>query len=589
VRGLIRAFRHVFRLGIPYFNSEEKWWGRGLLLAVVAIELGQVALTVQLNIWNRRFFNALQLRQLDVWLHQLLVFSILAVSLMLTTMLILVCQQTLLIRWRRWMTERYLRRWLDGSNHYRVMVSGHPVDNPDQRISMDIHTFLTQSMTIGLGILRSVTTLGSFVFILWGLSATTPLPIYGHNYAFPGFLVVAALAYASVGTLLTHLAGRKLIKLNFMQERYEADFRFDLVRVRENSEQIALLKGEPVEERRLMGRYGNVFDNSFRLMWRTLKMTLVTAGWGQITFVLPGLLIAPAYFAGVIQMGLLFQIQNAFGTVERSLSFFMVTYTTLAAWKATVDRLVGFQESMTEAEDAAAKRPVVDVSQKSGCKRFEVDALDVHLPDGRTLVEACKFAVEPGDSVLVSGPSGIGKSTMFRALAGIWPFGSGTVTFPKDARVMIVPQRPYLPLGTLATAIAFPEAPDNWTREDLEEAVEAAGLGAFLPRLDVEDLWSQRLSLGEQQRVAIARALLHKPDVLFLDESTASLDEPSEKHLYDLIRTRLPKTTLVSIGHRSSLKAYHGRHFKFVREGDSGRLVEDDLGPSSPEPALSGA
>jgi len=582
--GVIRDF---VRLTMPYFRSDERWRGGALLAAVVVIELAQVAVTVQFNLWNRRFFDALQMRQLDTWLHELMVFLLLGFAMVIAGLLILLANQTLLILWRRWMTQRYLGRWLASGNHYRLMVGGQAIDNPDQRISMDIASFLTQSLTITLGLLRTLTTLASFVFILWQLSST-PLPINGRNYAFPGFLVIAAFCYALVGTLLTHLVGRQLVRLNFMQERFEADFRFDLVRVREHSEQIALLKGEPVEQRRLMGRYGWVYDNSFAVLWRTLKTTLVTSGWNQVALILPSLLIAPAFFAGSIQMGLLFQISGAFVAVQGSFSFFITTYTQLAAWKVTIDRLTGFDAAMSRTEIDAATPPLVDVVRGAGSERIEIDALNIRLPDGRRLVEECRLTVDRGDLVLVSGPSGAGKSTLFRALAGIWPYGSGRVTFPGDARVMIVPQRPYLPLGTLAAAVAFPQAPDRWTREEIVGAVEAAGLGAFISLLDVEGLWGQRLSLGEQQRVAIARALLHRPDVLLLDESTASLDEASEHRLYVLLRTQLPQTTIVSIGHRSSLRAFHRRHLRFVHVGGSGRVVEETGGSGAPGPALSG-
>jgi putative ATP-binding cassette transporter len=281
-------------------------------------------------------------------------------------------------------------------------------------------------------------------------------------------------------------------------------------------------------------------------------------------------------------MGLLFQILGAFVSVQGSFSFFITTYAQLAAWKVTIDRLTGFDAAMSQTEVDAATPPLVDVVRGPGSECIEVDALDIRLPDGRRLVEECRFTVDRGDLVLVSGPSGAGKSTLFRALAGIWPYGSGSVTFPRDAQVMIVPQRPYLPLGTLAAAIAFPQAPDRWSREEIVGAVEAAGLGAFIAQLDVEELWGQRLSLGEQQRVAIARALLHRPDVLLLDEA-------SEHRLYVLLRTQLPQTTIVSIGHRSSLRAFHRRHLRFVHVGGSGRVVEEGGSSGAPGPALSGA
>jgi len=571
--GLWHVIRDFLRLAVPYFRSEERWRARMLLGGLLAAELVQVALSVQLNLWNRRFFDALQLRQMDAWLRELLVFFVLGCATVGVALVILVANQALLILWRRWMTRRYLARWLESGNHYRLQVGHAAIDNPDQRISMDVANFLTQSLSISTGLLRSVTTLGSFVFILWALSST-PLPIRGHDYAFTGYLVIAALVYAVVGTLLTHLAGRRLVQLNFLQERYEADFRFDLVRVREHSEQIALLRGEPVEQGRLMGRYQPVYRNAFAVLWRTLKTTFVTSGWNQLALVLPSLLIAPAYFAGFIQLGLLFQISGAFVAVQASFSFFITTYTQLAGWKVTIDRLRGFDEAMAQTEDAARTPPRVDSDRRADAAGVEVRGLGVSLPGGRALLRDCDFSVAAGDSVLLTGPSGAGKSTLFRALAGIWPFGSGRVSWPRDARVMIVPQRPYLPLGTLAAAIAFPESPQRWTRAEIVAALEAAGLGALAPQLDAEEAWGQRLSLGEQQRVAIARALLHAPDVLLLDESTASLDEAAERALYELLRRRLPRAAIVSIGHRSSVRAYHRRRLHIVPAGDAARIEE---------------
>ncbi len=566
--GLTSTLATLWRLALPYFRSEDALAGRILLAAVVATELSIVAITVLINQWNNRFYNALQDRNWDAFVSELLFFCLLATAFIVLAVYQLYLNQWLQIRWRRWMTKQYLGDWLDGANHYRMQLLGDAADNPDQRIAEDIQLFVDKTLGLGVGLLSAVVTLVSFVFILWGLSAAAPLTLFGVQVAIPGYLVWAALIYAVAGTLLTHLIGRQLVPLNFDQQRYEADFRFNLVRVRENSEQIALLAGEPAEKERLLDRFGFVAANWMRIMSRTKKLTFFTAGYQQASVVFPFVVVSPAYFAGAMQLGGLMQTASAFGSVQGSLSFFVTAYRQLAEWRAVVQRLAGFELTVAAGRTAAVTPPVVEVAAADGSEAMTLSGLALDLPGGRPLVAAGALTLAGGDSVLVTGPSGAGKSTLFRAIAGIWPFGRGRIEVPAGARLMTLPQRPYFPVGTLAAAIAYPGTADTFGRERLTEALKAVGMGALEPRLGEEAHWNRILSLGEQQRLGIARALLQKPDFLFLDEASASLDESSELGLYRLLRDRLPATAIVSIGHRSTLVPLHRRRIELVPQGE---------------------
>jgi putative ATP-binding cassette transporter len=439
--------------------------------------------------------------------------------------------------------------------------------------------FIERTLTIGIGLLGAVVTLGSFVVILWGLSAAAPLHVFGSDWTIPGYLVWAALIYAIAGTLLTHLIGWPLIQLNFNQQRYEADFRFNLVRVRENSEQIALLDGEPAETGRLLTRFGRVVDNFLLIMTRTKKLTFFTAGYQQISIVFPYVVVSPAYFAGTMQLGGLMQTASAFNSVQTSLSFFITVYRQLAEWRAVIQRLAGFQLGAAAARAAAVSPPVVEVVAGAG-KAVEMGDVAIDLPDGKPLISVGGISIPAGDRVLVTGPSGAGKSTLFRTIAGIWPFGRGRIVVPKQAQLMMLPQRPYFPVGTLAAAVAYPAEAGAFTHKKIIEALRVVGLPALVERLDEEAHWNRMLSLGEQQRLGIARAVLQKPDFLFLDEATASLDEASEAALYRLLQDRLPAATIVSIGHRSTLNAFHRRRLSFEPHGQRHRVQDSVLVPA---------
>jgi putative ATP-binding cassette transporter len=565
----------VWRIAAPYFYSEDKWAGRGLLAAVITIELAVVFLTVLFNRWNNVFYNALQERNQAVFTYQIGYFCVLAAFWIGLKVYQLYLNQWLQIRWRRWMTERYLGGWLHDANHYRMQLLGDAADNPDQRIAEDTQRFVEQTLQLSIGLLSAVVTLVSFVFILWGLSNEAPLHLFGKEMAIPGYLVWGALIYAVLGTTLTHLIGWPLVGLNFQQQRYEADFRFNLVRARENAEQIALLHGEPAERTRLQGRFSFVVQNWMDIMQRTKKLTAFTATYSQASVIFPYVLVAPAYFAEKVQLGGMMQTASAFSSVQDSLSFFITSYRTLAEWQSVVARLSGFETAIENAAALTTKENIIHIaSDDKGT--IDLDKLLVSLPNGTPLVTADGFSIRSGERTLLTGPSGSGKSTLFRAIAGIWPFGTGSIAIPPQATLMMLPQRPYFPVGTLKAAIAYPAEASAFSPEQVGEILSAIGLPKLAPRLDEDAHWNRTLSLGEQQRLGIARALLHKPQYLFLDEATASLDEPSEAALYHLIKERLAATTIVSIGHRSTLEAFHQRGVTLARDGD--RFALRDVG-----------
>ena len=576
----------IWRLASPYFSSEDKWPGRILLAAVVAIELSIVGINVLLNSWNNSFYNALQDRNWDAFVYQLGYFCVLATAYIFLAVYQLYLNQWLQIRWRRWLTRAYLEKWLAGSNHYRMQLLGDAADNPDQRIAEDVKQFIDAGATgigilpIGLSLLNATVTLASFAVILWNLSATAPLHVFGISIDIPGYLLWAALIYAILGTTFTHLIGRALIALNFQQQRYEADFRFNLVRVRENSEQIALLNGERAERDRLLLRFANVVSNWMAIMSRQKKLTFLTAGYSQAAVVFPYIMVSPAYFAGAVQLGGLMQTANAFGQVQGALSVFVNVYRQLAEWRAVVERLSGFDRSIAVARDAAVTPPVIALTT-TDANVITLQDLSVRLPNSVPLISAENISIKLGERVLVSGPSGAGKSTLFRALAGVWPFGEGAITIPKNARMMILPQRPYFPIAPLAAAVAYPAEPGQFDAATVAELIGAVGLSALVSRIEEEAHWNRMLSLGEQQRLGIARALLYCPDFLFLDEATASLDEPSETALYQLLDQRLPRAAIVSIGHRATLAAFHRRRLAFTRAEDRHVVQETALLPAS--------
>jgi putative ATP-binding cassette transporter len=551
-----RAFlRTAWNLAWPYWMGDEKWSARVLLAAVVALNLVYVWLTVRLNQWNNDFYNALQQYDWPVFWWQFAIFGMIAASIIVVLVYQAYLQRILQVRWRRWLTHEFIGDWLSDRAYYHIQLDQSATDNPDQRIADDLHRYTSTSLDLSIGLLNAIVTLFSFLFILWVLSGSLRIPLGGDAYfEIPGYMVFAAIIYAAVGTLITHWIGRPLVRMTYDQQRYEADFRFSLVRLRENAESVAFYGGEERERRIFHDRFAHVVRNWWDIIRRRKKLGWFTYGYQQVATVFPFLVAAPRYFANEIQLGGLMQISSAFGRVQDSLSFIITSYTEIAEYQSVVERLGGFRARIDEI--AAAHRGPQPIARERGGGGVEVAELDLHLPDGRTLREDVALAARPDSPVLVTGPSGSGKSTLLRAIAGLWPFGRGRVRVG-DGRVLFLPQRPYLPLGTLADAIAYPETDHRPRRAELEAALHAVGLSYLVDQLDEEGNWAQRLSGGEQQRVGFARVLLARPDVVFLDEATSALDEAAEAALYRLLREAEWQPTIVSVGHHGTLKRFH--------------------------------
>jgi len=565
IKGLRQVLRDAWAMTHPFWFSEDRWAAWGLLLAVIALNLGIVYINVLLNKWNNTFYDALQDKNYTVFLHQLIRFSWLAGLFIVFAVYQFYLNQMLQIRWRRWLTERYLRGWLTEGAYYRMQFVAGGADNPDQRVAEDVPQFIASTLNLSIGGMRAVVTLISFVAILWGLSGTLTIP--GSSIRLPGYLVWAALLYALAGTWLTDWIGRPLVRLNFDQQRYEADFRFNLVRFRENAEGVALYHGEADELRTFRERFGSIVRNWWGIMRQQKRLTWLTAGYGQAAIIFPLIVVAPRYFRGQIFLGGLMQTAAAFGQVQDSLSFIVSSYTDIAAWRAVVERLAGFQSALELAHIQAATKVGIHHADGNGGGLI-VDGVELDLPGGQPLIADVNLSLRRGESALLSGPSGAGKSTLLRAIAGIWPFGRGEIRVPSNTRVLFLPQKPYLPIGTLREAVSYPMPAGGVDGTNLREALEAVGLPELAGRLDETCHWALQLSPGEQQRIAFARALVQKPDWLFLDEATSAVDEATEARLYRLLHDRLPRTTLFSVGHRATLRPFHDRQLFVQPDGE---------------------
>ena len=546
----------AWRIVKPYWVSEERASALGLLAGVIALDLGIVYLLVRLNTWNAEFFNAIQEKNEAAFFDLLLFFSGLAAIYIVTASVRAYGQQWLQIRWRRWLTQNLSETWLGGRTYYRLQLKDYGMENPEQRIQEDINLFVAGTLSLFLGFLNAAVTLASFAAILWALSGSIAVPLFGAEIEVPGYMLWIAIVYALAGSVLAHLVGRPLVPLNFQQQRYEADFRLRMIRVRENAESIALYRGEADEGRALSGAFGAVKANFFRLMACGFNLNLFTSFYAQLAIVFPFLVAAPRYFSGAIQLGGLTQTASAFGQVQGALSWFVNAYAELANWKASVNRLISFFDAV-EAVAADARGPEARIARTEG-PALQVDGLDLALPDGRLLLQGASLRVDAGESVLLSGPSGSGKSTLFRALAGLWPYGAGRVEVPPEP-TLFLPQRPYIAQGSLRAALSYPAGPGAFTDAQMVEALVSCRLDHLTGRLDEEWNWAQRLSPGEQQRLAFARARLLRPRWLFLDEATSALDEEAETAMYQGLKAALPEVAVLSIAHRPGAARHHAR------------------------------
>jgi putative ATP-binding cassette transporter len=555
----------VWRLLKPYWSSEERWKARGLLVAIVVLALGMVYLEVQFNAWNRDFYNALENKNFQIFKEQLWRFSYLAFIYIAVAIYRIYLTQALEIKWRAWMTRQYMDEWLSNQAYYRIEQT-HSADNPDQRIAEDLSLLTNGSLTLALGCLSSIVTLVSFIGILWSVSGPLSFMLGAREWTIPGYMVWFAVAYAGIGSLLVWRIGRPLVQQNFYQQRYEADFRFGLVRIRENAEPVALYRGEAQERTLLANRFERIRENWWQIMRTTKRLNVVSTFYTQFATIFPFLVGAPRFFAGTVMLGGLMQISSAFGQVQDALSWFINAFSSLASWKASVNRLAGFH---TAVEKARLQKAGITVA-RNNVGAILIERLSLHLPNGDALTQAFSSDIHAGQRIVVTGPSGCGKSTLFRALADIWPYGSGSIEIPSDAKQLFLPQKGYLPIGTLREAISYPAAANAYKDLAIGHYLGLCRLPHLKDKLDMTDNWSQRLSPGEQQRLAFVRVLLWQPQWLFLDEATSALDADTEDALYELILRELPEVTLVSVAHRDAVAKYHQHHWQFTNESIAG-------------------
>lgn len=546
VASLRISLREVASIAAPYFRSDEGWSAIGLFLCIVGAQLALVGAAVAENYWRNAFFQTLQDKDWNGFLTQFGVFCIIGIAFVLATVYQRYLIQWLTIRWRRWLTTRYLGEWLDGAAHYRASLAGGAIDNPDQRIADDVRQFIDGVIALTVGLIGAVARVFSFVAILWTLSNLVPLRIFGASYVIPGYLVWAALIYAGLGTVVTHLIGRHLIAIDFEREQREANFRFALLRVRENGEAVAMMRGEASERDDLLSRFADIARNWYRLMRWEQFVSLFAESYKYYSRYFPYFALSPLFFGGPMQLGAFMQAGSAFNSVHQGFSYFIGSYVRIAELAATVQRLSQFERAMTEAasRDRAAPYPTEHV--------LDVNGLEVSGADGRKIVSLKHLMLGPGEAALLVGRSGAGKTSLLRAVAGIWPHVKGEVVRPVE-RTMALPQRPYIPLGSLRRAVSYPASAGAFGDERLREILIAVGLAHLEQSLDLVDAWERRLSEGEKQRLSIARVLLAQPDLILLDEATSALEAPAASVLHREIRRRLPGSAIISAAHDAEL------------------------------------
>jgi vitamin B12/bleomycin/antimicrobial peptide transport system ATP-binding/permease protein len=563
-------FRTFLSLFLPYFKGEDRWAARALLTGVIVLEFLLVYVSVLVNQWNGRFFNALEARDLDTIQTELVSFGFIVLAAIATGGAQYWLGQHLLIRWRRWLTERYVGIWMADARHYRIRFVDQNVDNIHLRIGNDVYVFIQKTYELGSGLIGHVIATTSFAVILWGISAATPLPLFGIDFAFPGYLIVAAFLYAMLGTLIAHLIGRPLIPLNFQQQRYEADFRFAMARVTDNADPVALLRGEAVERAELGRRFGAMVRNWALLVVHQTRLTGFIYGYANMSQVFPILVVTPGYLVGAIALGVLMQATQAFQRVDQAFAFAIHAYARIAEWKASMDRLAQFEAAMQQVDRPNLPAAAIVRGGEAG-SGLAIESLVLWQSTDEPIATVPDVELKPADRLLVSGPSGTGKSTLMRALAGIWPLGQGRIALPDSARVLALPQRPYFPLGTLRQALAYPTPAANVADADIRAAMVDTGLVHLAERLDEEADWATALSGGDQQRIGIARALLHRPTVLLLDEAVSTLEDAEARELYRLLADRLPGAIVISAGRSAARVGAHQRTIELTGSPLAGR------------------
>ena len=563
-------FKDVWYLTKSYWQSEEKKKAFWLLTCIIALTFGIVFMLVQLNTWNNSFYSALQNYDAEKISSELIHFSWLAAIYIILAVYSYYLQQTLILHWRRWLTTRFIDIWLQNKTYYNLQMFGKDTDNPDQRISEDVRQFVEMTLGFAIGILKSLCTFISFVFILYQLSGPLSFSFMGKTWTIHGYMLWASLLYSVLGTYITHVVGRKLVKLNFIQQRYEADFRFSMIRLRESAESVAFYRGEAQEGRVFKNRFKLLLDNFWQLVNKQKQLVFLNSGYSQIAIIFPFVVAMNRYLSKEVSLGGLMQVASAFGRVQDSLSYFVDMYSSIAQWQAVVMRLTYFGRHMHEVSQQAEQ---FHVERFATSEAVSVEQMQVNLPDDTALLQDINFTLQPGRNVLIKGVSGSGKSTLLRALAGIWPFVTGKINLPKTEELMFIPQKPYIPLGSLREALLYP-GNKPLSDEELLYLLDLCQIGYLRDKLDLVADWSHVLSVGEQQRLAFVRAHIQEPKWLFLDEATSALDEDTEAAMYALLAERLKQTTLVSIGHRSTLNKYHELMLVIDKQTKSVRLTK---------------
>ena len=562
----------LFHLITPYWNSEEKKSARLYLAAIITLTIAAVYMTLLLNEWFNSFYSALQNYDSGAVYRGLLRFTGLAFAHIAFAVYSYYLQQRLALRWRKWMTKNYLAKWTGQQMYYRLeMFSQGTADNPDQRISEDINLFTARTLSFMSGLLRSATTIVCFIFVLWNLSEVLSFSAAGQEIHIYGYLVWTALAYSVFGTWITHKVGHRLVSLNYLQQKLEADFRFSMVRLRETAESVAFYNGAAKEESFLSNRFMTLLRNTLFIIKKQKQLSWLTNSYAQIAIIFPFVVAVPRYLSQNISLGGLMQIANCFGKVQDAMSYFVDVYASLAEWQSCAERLLSFDrhiaaiEKETEEKSGSLVREETPDRLRLTDVTISVPAMDENKRT-REIISSASCTIKSGEHVILKGPSGSGKSTLLRTLAGFWPYVKGHISMPAPSEIMFIPQKPYIPMGTSAEAASYPlETADE---EILSPLLVECGLSHLMEKTDTEADWSHILSLGEQQKLAFVRVFLRKPKWVFLDEATSAMDEETEEKMYRLL-TALPGTTVISIGHRSTLDKWHNRVLRI----ENGKLI----------------
>ncbi len=559
----VRRFGHLTAL---YWRSPDAGKGVLLLGGAVSLELATVYGSFVLADAQRLIYDALQDRAAAAFFSGVALFAGAVLGFVAVSTYRVFVRQALEIRWRTWLTDHLLEDWISPHACSQMEAVGADADNPDQRIAEDVRNYVASALGLSLSLLAALATLAAFAGLLWRMSSDWPIQIGGAHFDIPGFMMWVAFAYAAIASWITHRVGRPLVPINFDRLRLEADFRFGLVRFRENAEEIGLAGGETFEEASAVERFRRVAGNWWQLIRAQRNLTLLTTGIGQLNGAVPLLVAAPGYFLGHLTLGRVAQAGIAYGQVSGALAWFVNAYQEIALWRASIERLLTFTDALDASRTRHAEGRVC--VERDDRDALQIEGLQLALPNGHALLEAGNVSVAPGDRIAVGGPTGAGLTTLFRALAGRWPFGRGHIAMPPRAQTMFLSPKPYLPIATLRAALSYPASETAFSEEKMREVLTLVGLPDLTGALGEIEHWEKRLSDGEQQRIGIARALLHEPRWLFLDDATAALDEQAERRLYTLLEERLPQSAVISIAHRPSVASYHARHWTLVPHPD---------------------